>query len=78
MTQDNDDINRGLYNMVRGRQLQNHALLFGSKEQQQQQPITSTGQPVPVGSGPGPREGENAAMNRHILRAMGYPAPGDR
>ena len=76
MTQDNDDINRGLYNMVRGRQLQNHALLFGSKEQQQ--PPQTMGQPVPPGAGPEPREGDNVAMNRHILRSLGYPAPGDR
>ena len=78
MTQENDDINRGLYNMVRGRQLQNHALLFGSKEQQQQLPPTSMGQPVPVGSGPEPREGENSAMNRQFLRMLGYSTPGDR
>ncbi len=72
----NDAINRSFRDEIRGRQLRNHALLFGSKEQQQ--PPQAMGQPVPVGSGPEPREGENAAMNRHILRAMGYPAPGDR
>ena len=73
----NDAINASFRGEIRGRQLRNHALLFGSKEQQQT-PQTSTGQPVPPGAGPEPREGENAAMNRHILRAMGYPAPGDR
>ena len=78
MTQDNDDINRGLYNMVRGRQLQNHALLFGSNEQQQPPQMKSMGQPVPPGAGPDARESENAGMNRAILRSMGYPTPGER
>jgi len=75
MTQENDDINRGLYNMVRGRQLQNHALLFGPKEQQQPQTM---GQPVLPGAGPEPREGENSAMNRQFLWMLGYSTPGDR
>lgn len=76
MTEANDAINRSFRDEIRGRQLQNHALLFGSKEQQQ--PPTSMGQPVPPGAGPEPREGENVAMNRHILRAAGYPVPGER
>ena len=78
MTQANDAINRSFRDEIHAKNMRNAALLFGSKEQQQQLPPTSMGQPVPVGSGPEPREGENAAMNRHILRAMGYPAPGDR
>jgi len=78
MTQDNDAINRGFRDEIRGRRLQNHALLFGSNEQQQPPQMKSMGQPVPPGAGPEPREGENVAMNRHILRAAGYPAPGDR